>query len=286
VTATIIDGKAVAAKVRGEVAARAAALRARGIAPRIAVVLVGDDPASHVYVKSKTRAAMEAGVDPEDHRLPATATQDELLTLVRRLDDDPGVDGILVQLPLPKHLDTDAVIRAIDPAKDVDGLHPASLGLLAQGKPEFVACTPRGCMRLLAEAKVELAGARAVVLGRSVLVGKPMSFLLANANATVTMCHSRTRDLAEEVGRADVVIAAIGKPELVKGAWIKPGAAVIDVGVNRMPDKRLIGDVEFAVAVERAGVITPVPGGVGPMTIACLLENTVEACERRRGRSR
>jgi methylenetetrahydrofolate dehydrogenase (NADP+)/methenyltetrahydrofolate cyclohydrolase len=282
-TATIIDGKAVAAKVRGEVAARAATLRARGIAPRLAVVLVGDDPASQVYVKSKTRAAMEAGVDPEDHRLPATATQEEVLTIVRRLNDDPGVDGILVQLPLPKQINSDEVIRAIDPAKDVDGLHPTSLGLLAQGQPQFVACTPRGCMRLLAEANVALPGARAVVVGRSVLVGKPMALLLANANATVTMCHSRTRDLAGEVARADVVVAAIGKPEMIQGAWIKPGAAVIDVGINRMPDKRLVGDVEYATAVQRAGVITPVPGGVGPMTIACLLENTVDACTRRRG---
>jgi methylenetetrahydrofolate dehydrogenase (NADP+)/methenyltetrahydrofolate cyclohydrolase len=282
-TAIVIDGKAVAAKVRGEVAARAAALRGRGIAPRLAVVLVGDDPASHVYVKSKTRAAFEAGVEPEDHRLPATASEEELISLVRRLDDDPNVDGILVQLPLPKHLDTDRVIRAIDPAKDVDGLHPTSLGLLAQGQPRFVACTPRGCMRLLAEAGVALEGARAVVLGRSVLVGKPMALLLANANATVTLCHSRTRDLAGEVGRADIVIAAIGKPEMVKGGWIREGAAVIDVGINRVADKKLVGDVEYAVAVERAGVITPVPGGVGPMTIACLLENTVDACERRRG---
>jgi methylenetetrahydrofolate dehydrogenase (NADP+)/methenyltetrahydrofolate cyclohydrolase len=282
-TATVIDGKAVAAKVRGEVAARAAALRARGIAPRLAVVLVGDDPASQVYVKSKTRAAMEAGVDPEDHRLSATATEEEVLTIVRRLNDDPGVDGILVQLPLPKQIDSAKVIRAIYPAKDVDGLHPTNLGLLAQGHPQFVACTPRGCMRLLEEAKVDLAGARAVVLGRSVLVGKPIALLLSNANATVTMCHSRTRELADEVGRADVVIAAIGKPEMVKGAWIKPGAAVIDVGINRTPDKGLVGDVEYAAAAERASVITPVPGGVGPMTIACLLENTVDACTRRRG---
>jgi len=281
-TATIIDGKAVAAKVRGEVAARAQALRGRSITPALAVVLVGEDPASQVYVKSKTRAAMEAGVEPVDHRLPATTSEEDLLALVRRLNDDTGVDGILVQLPLPKHIDTDKVIRAIDPAKDVDGLHPTSLGLLAQGQPQFVACTPRGCMRLLAEAKVELAGARAVVLGRSVLVGKPMGLLLANANATVTMCHSKTRDLAGEVARADVVIAAIGKPELVQGAWIKPGAAVIDVGINRMADKRLVGDVQYAAAAERAGVITPVPGGVGPMTIACLLENTVEAAQLRR----
>ena len=280
--ARVLDGKAVAARVRAEVAARAATRRARGLVPKLAVVLVGDDPASQVYVKSKTRAAHEAGVEPDDHRLPATTTEDELVALVRRLDDDPSVDGILVQLPLPRGIDTDRVIRAIDPAKDVDGLHPTSLGLLAQGHPGFVPCTPRGCMRLLAEAGTAFEGARAVVLGRSVLVGKPIGMLLANANATVTMCHSRTRDLAGEVGRADIVIAAIGKPELVKGAWIKDGATVIDVGINRLPDKRLVGDVEYAPAAARAAAITPVPGGVGPMTIACLLENTVTAARWRR----
>jgi methylenetetrahydrofolate dehydrogenase (NADP+)/methenyltetrahydrofolate cyclohydrolase len=279
----IIDGKAVAAKLRGEVAVRAAALRARNIVPRLAVVLVGDDPASQVYVKSKTRAAIEAGVDPVDHRLPATTTQAELGALIAQLDADASVDGILLQLPLPKHLDSDRAIASIDPAKDVDGLHPQSLGRLAQGKPGFVPCTPRGCMRLLDEAGVALEGARAVVLGRSLLVGKPVALLLANANATVTMCHSRTRDLAGEVSRADIVVAAIGKPELVKGTWIKPGAAVIDVGINRLADKRLVGDVEYAAAAERAAAITPVPGGVGPMTIACLLDNTVDACTARRG---
>jgi methylenetetrahydrofolate dehydrogenase (NADP+) / methenyltetrahydrofolate cyclohydrolase len=283
VTALVIDGTAVAAKVRAEVAARAAVLRGKGVTPRLAVVLVGEDPASQVYVKSKTRAAVEAGVEPVDHRLAASTSEAELVALVRRLNEDREVDGILVQLPLPKHIDTDRVIRAIDPAKDVDGLHPTSLGLLAQGQPGFVPCTPRGCMRLLAEVGVALEGARAVVIGRSVLVGKPMALLLANANATVTLCHSRTRDLPGEVGRADVVVAAIGKPAFVKGAWVKPGAAVIDVGINRLEDKKLVGDVEYAPALERAGAITPVPKGVGPMTIACLLENTVDACERRRG---
>jgi methylenetetrahydrofolate dehydrogenase (NADP+)/methenyltetrahydrofolate cyclohydrolase len=279
-TATVLDGKAIAARVRGEVATRAAALRAKGVAARLAVVLVGEDPASQVYVKSKTKAALEAGIDPQDHRMPATTSEPELIALVQRLGEDRSVHGILVQLPLPKHIDQDRVIAAIVPGKDVDGLHPTSLGLLAQGRPGFVACTPLGCMRLLAEAKVALEGARAVVLGRSVLVGKPMALLLANANATVTLCHSRTRDLPGEVGRADVVIAAIGKPEMVQGAWIKPGAAVIDVGINRLADKRLVGDVAYAAAAARAGVITPVPGGVGPMTIACLLENTVTAAER------
>lgn len=281
-TATLIDGKASAARLRGEVSAAALELRARGVAPTLAVVLVGDDPASAVYVRSKTKAAREANVDVRDHKLPATTTQAELMALIDQLDRDPVVDGILVQLPLPAHLDADAVIRAIDPAKDVDGLHPMSLGLLAQGRPVFSPCTPKGCMRLLREQGVELAGARALVLGRSVLVGKPMSLLLSNANATVTLCHSKTRDLADEVRRADVVVVAVGRAEMVRGSWIRDGAVVIDVGMNRGEDGKLCGDVELAAAAERARAITPVPGGVGPMTIACLLENTVEAARRRR----
>jgi methylenetetrahydrofolate dehydrogenase (NADP+)/methenyltetrahydrofolate cyclohydrolase len=279
----IIDGKAIAAKLRAEVATGALALRERGIVPTLAVVLVGDDPASAVYVRGKTKAAREANVDVRDHKLPATTSQAELLALVDQLNRDPIVDGILVQLPLPKHLDTDAVIRAIDPAKDVDGLHPTSLGYLAQGRPGFSPCTPKGCMRLLREVGVELAGARAVVLGRSVLVGKPVALLLANANATVTLCHSKTRDVAGEVRRAEIVVAAIGKPAFVKGDWIGDGAIVIDVGINRMPDGKLVGDVDYAAASQRARAITPVPGGVGPMTVACLLENTVEAAQQRRG---
>ena len=275
--AQIIDGKAVAARLRGEVATKAAALRARGIVPTLAVVLVGDDPASAVYVRSKTKAAREANVDVRDHKLPATTSQAELMALVDSLDRDAAVHGILVQLPLPHPLDSEPVIRAIDPAKDVDGLHPASLGALAQGKPGFVPCTPKGCMRLLAEVGASLAGARAIVPGRSVLVGRPISLLLANANATVTMCHSKTRDLASEVRRAEVVIAAVGRPELVRGDWIADGAIVIDVGINRTAEGKLLGDVAFTEAAQRARAITPVPGGVGPMTIACLLENTVEA---------
>jgi methylenetetrahydrofolate dehydrogenase (NADP+)/methenyltetrahydrofolate cyclohydrolase len=282
-TALVIDGKAIAATLRGEVAAQAAALRARGIAPTLAVVLVGDDPASAVYVRNKTKAAREAGVDVRDHKLAAETTQAELGALVARLGGDPDVDGILVQLPLPKHLDADAVIRAIDPAKDVDGLHPLSLGHLAQGRPTFVPCTPKGCMRMLREVGAELTGARAVVIGRSVLVGKPIALLLQNASATVTTCHSKTRDLAAEVRRADIVVAAIGRAELVRGEWIADGAIVLDVGINRTTDGKLVGDVEYAAASRRARAITPVPGGVGPMTIACLLENTVEAAARRRG---
>jgi methylenetetrahydrofolate dehydrogenase (NADP+)/methenyltetrahydrofolate cyclohydrolase len=278
-----IDGKVVAARLRAEVARIAAELRTRGVVPTLATVLVGDDPASAVYVRNKTRAAREANVDVRDHKLPAATTQAELVALVDALNRDPDVDGILVQLPPPPHIDPDAVIAALDPAKDVDGLHPTNLGHLAQARPRFVPCTPSGCMRLLREVGAELAGARAVVLGRSLLVGKPVALLLANANATVTLCHSRTRDLADEVRRADVVVAAIGRPELVRGEWIKPGAIVLDVGINRTADGKLIGDVEFAAAAARARAITPVPGGVGPMTIACLLENTVVAAQRRRG---
>ena len=282
-SALVLDGKAIAARLRGEVAVRAAALRARAVAPCLAVVLVGDDPASAVYVRSKTKAARDAGVDVRDHKLPATVAQAELMALVAALNADALVDGILVQLPLPAPLDSDLVIRSIDPAKDVDGLHPQSLGYLAQGRPTLVSCTPKGCMRLLREASTELSGARAVVIGRSVLVGKPIAMLLANANATVTMCHSRTRDLEGEVRRADIVVAAIGRPEMIRGAWIADGAVVLDVGINRLADGKIVGDVEFAAAAERARAITPVPGGVGPMTIACLLENTVEAATARRG---
>jgi methylenetetrahydrofolate dehydrogenase (NADP+)/methenyltetrahydrofolate cyclohydrolase len=282
VTAQVIDGKAVAARVRAGVATSAAALRAKNIAPTLAVVLVGEDPASAVYVRNKAKAAREANIDVRDHKLPATTSQAELLALVHALNTDANVDGILVQMPLPKGLDEGAIIRAIDPAKDVDGLHPLSLGYLAQGRPTFVSCTPKGCMKLLAEVDAKIEGARAVVLGRSVLVGKPVAMLLQNANATVTMCHSKTRDLAGEVKRADIVVAAIGRPELVRGEWIADGAIVLDVGINRTPDGKLVGDVDFAGASQRARAITPVPGGVGPMTIACLLENTVEAATRRR----
>lgn len=278
----VLDGKAVAARVRAEVASAAAELAARGISPTLAVVLVGDDPASAVYVRSKTKAAIESGVTPRDHRLPASTTLPELLALIDRLNRDPEVDGILVQLPLPAHLDTDTVIASLDPLKDVDGLHPVNLGRLAQGKPTVVPCTPKGCMRLLAEAGVSLRGAQAVVVGRSVLVGRPMALLLANADATVTLCHSRTADLTAELLRAQVVIAAIGRPELVRGAQLAAGATVIDVGINRRADGSLVGDVAFA-ETEHVGAISPVPGGVGPLTIACLLENTIEAARRHRG---
>lgn len=280
-SARVLDGKQVAAALLVSAAARVQVCVARGVTPCLAVVLVGEDPASQVYVRSKERKAAEVGVAARDHRLPASTSTDELLALVRALNEDPQVDGILVQLPLPRGVDSERVLRAIDPAKDVDGFHPENLGLLMIGTPRFVACTPQGCMRLLAAGEVTLAGARALVIGRSTIVGKPVAQLLVQADATVTVAHSRTHDLAAEVARADVVIAAIGRPEFVRGAWIKPGAAVIDVGINRLESGRLVGDVEYAAAAERAGVITPVPGGVGPMTIACLLSNVIDAAERR-----
>jgi len=283
-TAKIIDGKAVAAAVRGEVAGRVQALAARGVQPGLAVVLVGDDPASQVYVRGKTKAAREVGVQVFDHLLPAATTQAELMALVARLNADPAVDGILVQLPLPAGLDPKPVLESIDPSKDVDGFHAVNVGRLWSGMPRFVPCTPLGVMRLLAEAGVAISGARAVVIGRSNLVGRPMAALLLAADATVTICHSRTRDLAAEVARADIVVAAMGRAQAVRGAWIQEGACVIDVGTNRRDDGKLVGDVEFAAAAERAAAITPVPGGVGPMTIAMLLANTVTAARLRAGR--
>ena len=274
-----IDGKAVAAVVRGEVRVRAARLAERGTTVGLATVLVGDDPASQVYVGHKQKACAEVGIRSFGHKLPASTSQSELLAIVRDLGANPDVHGILVQLPLPKGLDAQAVIEAIEPAKDVDGLHPTSQGRLVGGMPGLRSCTPLGVMRLLDEVGTELKGARAVVVGRSVLVGKPVAFLLLERHATVTMCHSRTRDLGEEIGRADVVVAAAGQAGLVRGEWIRPGAVVIDVGMNRGPDGKLCGDVEFATARTRARAITPVPGGVGPMTVAMLLANPVTAAE-------
>ena len=282
-SAAAIDGKACAAALSTEIRGRVATCVARGVVPGLAVVLVGDDPASQVYVRSKEKRAAEIGVIARDHRLSSDIDTAALLRLVAELNTDPDIDGILVQLPLPHHIDSAAVLRAIAPAKDVDGFHPDNLGLLVLGTPRFVACTPQGCMRLLAHSGVDVAGKRALVVGRSTIVGKPMAQLLVHADATVTVAHSRTVDLATEVARADVLVAAIGRPEFIRGAWIKPGAAVIDVGMNRLGGGRLVGDVEYAVAAERASAITPVPGGVGPMTIACLLSNVVDAAERRAG---
>ncbi len=270
--ARILDGKALAAQTRAAVAARVAT---RPRPPGLAVVLVGDDPASAVYVRSKDRAAREAGIAARTIRLPATTGEAALLAEIRALNDDGLVDGILVQLPLPPGLRAEAVLDAIDPAKDVDGLTPTNAGLLASGRKGLVPCTPKGVMRLLAGTR--LAGARAVVLGRSVLVGRPAAALLTAADATVTLAHSRTRDLPALCRRAEVLVAAIGRADMVRGDWIAPGATVIDVGINRTADGRLVGDVAYAEAEAVAGAITPVPGGVGPMTIACLLENTLEA---------
>lgn len=287
-TATIIDGKRFAARLRAAIAAQVTQLRSdHNLTPGLAVVLVGEDPASQIYVRNKGLQAREAGMNSFEHRLPATATQAELLARIGELNRDSTVDGILVQLPLPKQIDPDAVIEAIAVEKDVDGFHPSNAGLLAVGGAGMVPCTPLGCLMLLKDQVKELAGQRAVVLGRSNIVGKPMAALLLREHCTVTIAHSRTRDLADECRRADILIAAVGKPRMVKGDWLKPGATVIDVGINRIPTGdgkgRLVGDVDFDAAVKVAGAITPVPGGVGPMTIACLLLNTLTAACRRRG---
>ena len=277
--ALVISGKAVAKEVRRELKQRTAALAEKGVTPGLAVVLVGDDPASAIYVKNKTRACKKVGVEHFDHYLPASTSQQELLALVDRLNNDNRVHGILVQLPLPAQIDSDAVILAIDPRKDVDGFHPANQGRLLSGNPLFVPCTPLGILRLLNEAQTPLKGAEAVIVGRSNIVGKPMAALLLAQHCTVTICHSRTRDLDAVVRRGDVVVAAVGRAELIKGDWVKPGATVIDVGMNRVDDK-LLGDVDYAAVARHARAITPVPGGVGPMTIAMLLQNTVEAAGR------
>lgn len=277
-TATIIDGKALAAKVREEVAASVAELGHVGLA----TVLVGDDPASHVYIRHKQKAATDAGMDARDHKLPAETSQDELLAFIAELNADDEVDGLLVQLPLPDHIDEHVIIEALDPGKDIDGIHPYNAGRLMMGRPALVPGTPRGVMRMLEEYEIPLAGANAVVIGRSNIVGRPMAQLLLHANATVTVCHSRTPDLAAHTSEADVLVAAVGRLHLVRPEMVKPGATVIDVGMNRT-DAGLLGDVDPAVA-ERAGHITPVPGGVGPMTIAMVLENTVAAARARRGK--
>jgi len=278
-TARILDGKALAATLRADLAAQVAALPYQ---PCLTVVLVGDDPASAVYVRSKDRAAREAGLEARTIRLPADTSQAELLAVIDRLNADNAVDGILVQLPVPPQIDAGAVLLAIDPAKDVDGFHPINVGRLAEGRAVLAPCTPRGVMKLLAHAGVELAGARAIVLGRSAIVGKPVAAMLLAAHATVTIAHSRTQDLAAECRRAEVIIAAVGRPEMVRGDWVADGAAVIDVGINRLADGRLVGDCATAECALHASVITPVPGGVGPLTIACLLENTVLAAKARR----
>jgi methylenetetrahydrofolate dehydrogenase (NADP+) / methenyltetrahydrofolate cyclohydrolase len=290
-SARVIDGKAIAAALRAKVAARVAALGARhGLTPGLAVVLVGEDPASRVYVANKARQTVEAGMRSFEHKLPATTSEKELIALVARLNADDEVDGILVQLPLPREIDATRVIEAIDPGKDVDGLHPLNAGRLMAGSPALAPCTPLGCLELVRSERPDIAGLEAVVVGRSILVGKPVAQLLLAESATVTIAHSRTRDLPAVCRRADILVAAVGKPEMIRGDWVKPGAIVIDVGINRVPNPsagegrtKLVGDVAYAEAAKVAGAITPVPGGVGPMTIACLLVNTLEAALRRRG---
>ena len=281
-TATPIDGKAFAARLREQVAGGVASVTAaHGLTPGLAVVLVGDDAASHVYVNAKKKACAEAGIASFETLFPSGVSQPELLAEIARLNADTAVHGILVQLPLPRHIDEQAVINAIDPTKDVDGFHVVNAGKLAVGQDGLVPCTPLGCLLLLKDTLGDLSGKRAVVLGRSNIVGKPMAQLLLKESATVTVCHSRTADLAAEIGRADILVAAIGKPEFVQGGWLKPGATVIDVGINRITladgKTKLVGDVDYASAASVAGAITPVPGGVGPMTIACLLRNTLQA---------
>ena len=287
-TATLIDGKQFAARLRAGIAAHVTRVKAEyDLTPGLAVVLVGDDPASQVYVRNKGIQTREAGMNSFDHRLPSTTTQDELLARIAELNRDSTVHGILVQLPLPAQIDQERVIEAIAVAKDVDGFHPFNAGLLAVGGDGMVPCTPVGCLMLLKHQLGNLSGRRAVVLGRSNIVGKPLAALLLREHCTVTMAHSRTRDLADECRRADILVAAVGKAQMVKGDWIKPGATVIDVGINRIPTSdgkgRLVGDVDFESAAQVAGAMTPVPGGVGPMTIACLLLNTLTAACRQRG---
>jgi len=289
--ATIIDGKEFAARVRGQVATHVTRLKNdHGITPGLAVVLVGEDPASQVYVRSKGKMTVEVGMKSVEHKLDASTSEADLLAIIDQLNNDPEIHGILVQLPLPKHLDEDLVINSIDPAKDVDGFHISNVGLLGTGQKSMVPCTPLGCLMMLRDHHGSISGMNAVVIGRSNIVGKPMAQLLLNDSATVTIAHSRTKDLAEVVRGADIVVAAVGRPQMVPGGWIKPGATVIDVGINRLdaPEKgegktKLVGDVDFDSCAAVAGAITPVPGGVGPMTIACLLANTVTACSRANG---
>lgn len=279
-TARIIDGKALSDAVKADVAKRVVELKARGITPGLAVVLVGEDPASQVYVRNKAAACEKAGLHSEVIRLPAGITEEELLDVVNRLNSDPAIHGILVQLPLPGHMNSAKVIETIAPEKDVDGFHVSNAGLLMTGQPLFRPCTPYGVMKMFESEHVSLWGAEAVVVGASNIVGKPMAMLMLAAGATVTLCNSKTRDLAAHTRRADVLVVATGKPGMVTGDMIKPGAVVIDVGINRLPNGKLVGDVEFESASQVAGAITPVPGGVGPMTIAMLLVNTLEAAER------
>ena len=276
----IIDGKAIAAEIREEIAADVVTLKEQGVTPGLAVVLVGDDPASRVYVTMKEKACEKAGIFSDEHKLPAETTEAQLLALIEELNNDPRIHGILVQLPLPDHIDESKILESISPTKDADGFHPYNVGRLVTGNPLYQPCTPFGVMKMLEHTGVDLKGKEVVVVGRSNIVGKPVALMCLAQHATVTLCHSRTKDLPGKIAQADVVIAAVGRPEMIKGAWIKEGAVVIDVGVNRVGEKKLVGDVEFEAAKERASAITPVPGGVGPMTITMLLYNTVEGAKR------
>lgn len=280
--ATIIDGKAIAAKTRSKLTAEVAEMAAAGVTPGLAVVLIGEDPASKVYVSMKEKACADVGIFSAEYKLPVETSEDELLALISQLNADGKINGILVQLPLPKQINTDKVLEAISPDKDVDGFHPYNVGRLMVGKPTFQPCTPYGVMVMLDEIGFDLSGKHVVVVGRSNIVGKPVALMCLQRHATVTICHSRTKNLADVVRSADVVIAAVGVPEMIKGDWIKEGAVVIDVGVNRVGEKKLVGDVEYAAAAERASAITPVPGGVGPMTITMLLFNTVESAKKQK----
>jgi methylenetetrahydrofolate dehydrogenase (NADP+) / methenyltetrahydrofolate cyclohydrolase len=283
-TARLIDGKAIALVLREDIKTKVAAIVASGKrAPGLAVVIVGEDPASQIYVRNKHQATEAAGMRSVKRVLPATATQAEVLAVVQELNADPGIDGILVQLPVPKQIDSKAVIDAIAVEKDVDGFNPENLGLLAQRTPRLRPCTPYGCMKMLEYSGIDPKGMDAVVLGQSNIVGRPAALELLMRGATITVCHSQTKDLIGHIKRADLIVAGIGKPEFVKGEWIKPGAVVLDVGINRLPSGKVVGDVEFETAKERAGWITPVPGGVGPMTIAMLIQNTLEAYQFREG---
>jgi methylenetetrahydrofolate dehydrogenase (NADP+)/methenyltetrahydrofolate cyclohydrolase len=276
----IIDGKKISAEIKGRIKEEVKILMTEGRRPGLAAVLVGDNPASVIYVRNKRKACEEAGIYSEEHKLPAATSQEDLLNLIFRLNNDPKIHGILVQLPLPKHLDTEQVLYAISPKKDVDGLHPSNIGHLTMGSPVFVPCTPAGVMAMLDYHKIPIEGQRAVIIGRSNLVGRPVSLLLMHRNATITVCHSRTRDIGAVCLEGDILIAAIGKPRFVTAEMVKEGAAVIDVGINRLPDGKLVGDVDYEPVSKKAGWITPVPGGVGPMTIAMLLQNTLESAKR------
>jgi methylenetetrahydrofolate dehydrogenase (NADP+)/methenyltetrahydrofolate cyclohydrolase len=281
--ATIIDGKSIASNIRGEIAVEINRLKSKGITPGLAVILVGDNPASKVYVKMKEKACLDVGIHSEEHKLAADTCEADLLSLIDRLNSKKNIHGILVQLPLPKHINEAKIVEAISPEKDVDGFHPYNVGRLITGKPVFQPCTPYGIMVMLKKSGIDLTGKEVVVVGRSNIVGKPVAFMCLQHNATVTLCHSKTRSLPDKIKMADVVIAAVGQPEMIKGEWIKEGAVVVDVGVNRVEGNRLVGDVEFNTAVQRASHITPVPGGVGPMTITMLLFNTLQSAKKSLG---